>query len=897
MNPDNQAPYGTCPLFAAVLPLRYALGPTAAIDVSAFGLPAVNGQFPELGPRHPDMAGRDLDYTSRLLRDGWLYVWESTPAKLVEYQVESAQLTQTPRAGRVIDTRTQPHLLLRAGEPAGLVWSPVRWSEPQYQAAKHDAAVRQRIMRSFVPGVAPFSGQIDTIKKHIGEYRDTARYGWSSEPETERGSNWLKVLKQMKRCEQHTYAVIDDAWGVLLDLAALMRARKAGFDSYQAHHAEEWAIAGVLKSLSDSDAQLREQLPSITRYAELTRAWKDQDFQENSYTVDMRRLSQLWVDWFDTLQVTGPASMDTACGHFDITQPASREALEAHFAAACLGPANTSTGAKAITLSLEGNALGKPWLLWALLGLPKRLGLGEIKYLVDLGDIARDNGPALKDGVTQLAKAFAYADAINKTAEKLSHHAPASSMEVLFLSLAPAAALHLHQAENAASTAGRIYMAAALARSGQRIQTLGVTPRQMGEWYSDLIGTRNTLPARLNVAPLAGAVSESIPFMHLVPVSTKLPPVPVNLALGADLSGVFDLKGALSKAPIKCLVTLVAGVNFVWSADQYSGTKNFKTRLNTAGAVAGIAAAAAAIPQRVVEVNWILTIRHSGGTTASSQLLLTKALGFGAFATLMQSVFLAFDVVLYGVEAFEAYNAGDFDTVTANLTVVGASLASMKIQVQAFRALRAARAAVIAGDTATIARGLNVVPHLGAKLLGLFVLIVSGVLARLYTADSPLEKWVKNTCFGIRPDIRWANSYILTMDELYPVLFPINLEAYPLIEMHPYHGQITSTYLMLSLPGENVTLTEAMIYFKGQEIWGDTLGYHADVVKKVEWTGNDFSRHSGTRISVSAGNTVYRRVYHEDGVRDLRRIEGELIYSPREGLTLPGVKVVERAWI
>ncbi|PSS58096.1 hypothetical protein C6382_06215 [Pseudomonas sp. BBP2017] len=83
----------------------------------------------------------------------------------MEYQVESAQLTQTSRAGRVIDTRTQPHLRLRAGVPAGLVWSPVRWGEPQYQAAKQDPAVRQRIMRTFVPGVAPLSGQIDAIKK------------------------------------------------------------------------------------------------------------------------------------------------------------------------------------------------------------------------------------------------------------------------------------------------------------------------------------------------------------------------------------------------------------------------------------------------------------------------------------------------------------------------------------------------------------------------------------------------------------------------------------------------------------------------------------------------------------------------------------------------------------
>lgn len=92
-------------------------------------------------------------------------------------------------------------------------------------------------------------------------------------------------------------------------------------------------------------------------------------------------------------------------------------------------------------------------------------------------------------------------------------------------------------------------------------------------------------------------------------------------------------------------------------------------------------------------------------------------------------------------------------------------------------------------------------------------------------------------------------------------------------------------------------LTDAMIHFTGHEVWGDTLGHYAEQIQTVEWTGNDFDQHSGTRIPVEAGVTPYRRVYHEDGVRDLQKIEGELIYSPREGLTLPAVKIMERAWI
>ncbi|WP_223517670.1 toxin VasX [Pseudomonas sp. GL-B-19] len=897
MSTLDPARFGTCPIFAAVLPLRYALGPTTAVDTSAYDLPALQGHFPELGPRHPDLSQYSLNYTSRLLRNGWLYVWESNPPRLVEYQVEVAQFKQTPRAGKVIDDRVKPHLVLRAGDPAGLVWSPTRWSEPQYLAAKTDPAVRQRIMRSFVPGIAPFSAPVGTIAKQIGEYSDATRYGWSGQPETEHAPDWLNVLKQMARCEQQAYAVIDDAWGVLLDLAALMRARKAGFDSYQEHHAEKWAMASVLKSLSEGDRQLSAQLPSITRYDELQRAWKDQDIQNDRYTADTRRLAQLWVAWFNTLQIFGPSSMDTACGHFDITQAIAREALELHFAEACLGPASTSVGAEAITLSLDGDRAGKPWLLWALLGLPLRLGVGEIKYLVDFSDVARDNQAAVQDGASKLARAFGYADALNKTADKLKQHKPASSLEALFLAIAPVAALQLHQADNATSAVGRVYMAAALARSDQRIQTSGVTPRQMGEWFSDLMGTRQTLPAALNVAPVASGVADGIPFMHLVPASTKLPPLPVNLAANVELSSVFELKSALSKAPIKSIVTLVAGVNFASSGSAFVDKKTVKNGFAAVGAAFGVGAAGAAVWQRVGEVNWEMAVRQTGKFSVSSRLMLIKTLGRAAITAGAQVAVLAFDVVIYGIEAFEAYQKGDFDTMATNLAIASAELAGIVLYVKLFRAYRAAQVAVMIGKAAAIAGGMNVAPHVAIKILGLTLVIVTGVIARLYTADSPLEQWVKNSRFGISPDDTWSNSYTLSMEKLYPILFPISFDARRLAEMHPYQGQVTSTYLMLKLPGENVPLPDTMIHFKGIEVWGDTLGYHSEQIKKVEWTGKDFALHSGSRIPVPVGITPYRRVYHENGVRDLKRIEGELIYSPQEGLTLPAVKIMERAWI
>lgn len=53
----------TCPLLAAVLPLRYAIGPIetrnpSTLDAATLGLPALNGNFPEMGPEHASLKDR-----------------------------------------------------------------------------------------------------------------------------------------------------------------------------------------------------------------------------------------------------------------------------------------------------------------------------------------------------------------------------------------------------------------------------------------------------------------------------------------------------------------------------------------------------------------------------------------------------------------------------------------------------------------------------------------------------------------------------------------------------------------------------------------------------------------------------------------------------------------------
>lgn len=894
-----QAPHSTplsaaaCPLLSAVLPLRYALGPTLAVDTSAYGLPPLQGTFPYLGDdaQNLELQERPLNYTARLLRDGWLYVWQSGLSKLVEYRVDQAALAQTPRAGKVIDGRNLPYLLLPAGENAMLAWSPTQWSDAQFAAAKTKPDVRQRVMREISPGAAPFSGPARAIHERIGDYMDANGYGWSCEPSTAHRPAWPRLLGDMQRCEQQAYVLLDDPWGVLLDLAELVRARQQAFNITREIRGEDWAIAGVLKSLAESDRQIGGQLRSITDYSKLRAAWQEQTQEEDNHAVDIRRLSSLWADWFNTLAKTGPASLDTACGHFDITQPTARAELELHFAAACLGPSVTSLGAKAIASALTPQEqTGKPWLIWSLLGLGKRLGVGEFNALTGLADGVKSNGADLLDEARQMA------ELLNKTAEKLAKHAQGSVLEALFAALAPIAGLGLQRSNEGAKAAGQLYLAASLARSQQRLAVELVSQRQLGEWMSDLMGTRPKLPARLKPTQLSIAVSDALPFFRLLPAK-NLPALSGHLAADANLKDMLGLsKGGLEKAPLKCLVALVAGVNFVWGGVQVlDGTA--KSKLSLAGGFMGMSSAVSAVSavwQRVAEVDWEATTKVAGTHSLSSQTALTRALSFGAKTAFLQSITSGFDVLVYGIETLDAYKAGDLDTAAINAGLSLASGTNLVLYVKTFRAVRAARAAVIAGEAAALGRGVSAAPHLAARALGVTILIVGGVIARQYTLDTPLEAWVKQTRFGTRP-AEWAASYEQSMTEFYKIVFPIVFEAYRLNELNPYRGMQQITYLLLRLPGKDA-LSDTMIHFKGTEVWGGFFGL-GGARKAVEWTGKDFDRHDGTRVKVEPGVAVYRRVYHEEDGRELNTISGELSYSPVEGLTLPPIEIKELAWL
>ncbi|CAI8830344.1 PT-TG domain-containing protein [Pseudomonas sp. IT-P100] len=892
-----------CPLLTAVIPLRYAIGPTPSLDVGAMNLPPLNGNFPELGDKNAVTRGKPLNYVARFLRNGYLYVWQTSPAKLVEFTVENTMLQETARGGKVIDKSKKPYLMLPAGTPAMLVWSPTQWTDQQFAAAKSKASTRTRVMRAFTPGAAPASGKAEGIYDFIGDYKEPEGFQWSCESSTKNAPKWQPTLVSMKRCEQQAYVIADDAWGVWKDLAAMTRARQAAFDDLRQKRSDDWAIAGALKSLSENDSKIKQELPSMTRHAELLKVWKEQETEESGNKNDIRRITQLWSDWLQTFNTKGPSTLDTAAGHYDITQSEARAELEKNFAAACLGPAGCSISAKALAVALdpEKGKEGHSWLIWSLLGLSQRMGLAELKSLLDISDSINDNGAAMANAASSKVKdLFA---AINKVAHNLASHTPAPILEALFLSLAPVAGNELHDNGKPPSTLARIYMGAAMARSGQRIETVNATPKQIGEWLSDLMGTRPAVPSKkLKLTPVASAVQDALPFFILVPAKTtgaaaeKLASISEMVAPETNLRNLLNLsKDSMDKAPAKCVVALMAAINFGYALKQLIDKRSAKGVINLVGAGVGLGAATAAVWQKVAEINWETAVKSSGSNSSTARIALADALGFSWKAAGLQSVVSAFDIVVYGIEAFESYQDGDFNTSAINAGLSVASAANLAIYVQTFRTIRAARAAVIFGEATAVGRGVSQAPHLAFKAVGITIIIVGGVIARLYTQDTPLEKWVKGTRFGISP-ADWSKTYAETMTEFYKIVFPISFDAYRLNELNPYRGMVESTYLMLKLPGKT-EITDNMILFEGEEIWGGIFGYGSKR-EKVTWTGDNFDRHEGTRVANDPGVATYRRVYHTDREgRALNRIRGQLTYSPLEGVSLPPIEIKDIAWL
>lgn len=946
--PDRLQPTA-CPLLAAVLPVRYAIGPIdprhpSSLDAAALGVPEIQGLFPELGPDHPQLQERPLGYVPRMLRDGWLYVWEDSLQEMNEYRVEASMLVPTARGGRARDKTAMPYLILEAGAPARLAWSPVEWSADVFAEAEQKAETRQRLMRELIPGAAPFSGTVEALHPQIGDVTPE-NYRWSCARESQ---YWLleePPLKRMQRCEQQHFALLDDPWGVLFDLAALLRTRNQAFGKLNRHRADEWSIAAVVKSVSDGDKDIRERLASMVDVPSLQRVLQEQEREQEALDADRRRLAELWAAWFATLGGSTPADLETACEHFDITQLDQRDLLEASFAAACLGPAATPPGVKAIEEALDPDRIqGQPWLLWAILGLLQKPRPGELKQLLNIPEGVSEVAADASTAAARLARATALSLALNRGADGLQGLAPVGGGEPLFAAVSPILAGRLRTLAEQVHPLAYNLMVAMLVRSRQRMEVEQLRPTDALRWLSEQMGqahnkgqrrsigkrieqiereqarTARTAPATApGKSPAASQVEDAIAHLRLVPAPQPAPPhaqpgygsdvpravpgkpAPVLPPLSGDAAKLKldmprNIGELLDEAPLKTLIALVAVWNLAEVGKQVWQDPSFKGGLSIASASITTLTAGTAVLQQLADTRWEQHVAQASHLDSKAQEYLARALGLGSAAMLLQAITAGIDVFYFGWHALDAYRAGDLDTAAVSTGLVGANLGYARVSLQAMRALRIARAAALAGEAEALATGIRVLSlPLRLSLVGLTATILIGLISLIYTQDTPLEQWLKQTRFGSRP-ADWSGDFTATMRAFYQIVLPVSLKLERWNDIDPRSGQwVNELRLVLRLPGQR-EYRQGMVSFDGHEEWQRSTGLTGSAKRCVPlvWGEDDpipFDPDVGTRVAQEVDGSVrLRRAYHED-VEDLTAIRGSLTYQPIEGLYLPPIDI------
>lgn len=941
-----------CPLLAAVLPVRYAIGPIApqnpaSLDAAKLGLPALKGLFPELGPDHPQLHDHPMGYVPRMLRDGWLYLWDEALNELSEYEVSGSLLTSSGRGGGLKDGTSRAYLILAAGSPVRLCWSPCQWSAEIFGMVEQQPALRQRLMREIVPGVAPFSGPVQSLHPQSGDMRPE-NFRWSCAPEPR---YWLlqdPPLKQMQRCEQQHFAVLDDPWGVLFDIAGLMRARARAFESLHRHRMEDWSIAAIVRSMGNSDEKIRGRLASIIDLPHMQSILEEQTRETQSLEADHLRLADLWSNWFATLGESAPHSLESACEHFDITQPAARELLEASFAAAFTGPAATSPGVKAIEHALDpAQVKGQPWLLWSVLGLTQRLDTAHLQRLLQVPDAL----PTVTDDLARVGaattRAAAFAAALNLGAANLGKFHLAGGGEPLFAAVAPVLGGRLRSLPEEIHRLTYSLMIAMLARSRQLMEAESLSPADALRWMTAQIGTahnkgqRRSLERRIEAherqqrradrargpgkparSPLASQIKAGIPHLRVVPNPDAPPvrnftqpgygrampelkprpamaPAPALPPLSSQQAGLElprNIKDLLNDAPLKTLIAMVS----VWNLGQ-AGAYAMENRstmgaMNAGSAFLTTVTASSALFQHWADAEWVQHVAHAGNTNPEARRLLANALGFGAATMLFQAITAGMDIFFFGWRALTAYRTGDLDSAAVHAGLAGASLTYARLSLEAMRALRIARTAVLAGEAQALATGLRVLSlPLRLSLVGLAITIVAGLVTLFFTEDKPLEQWLKQTRFGTRP-AEWSRSLSGTLTALYQIVLPVQLSLERWQDINPRTGRmIREVRLILHLPGQQ-EYRQGMISFDGEEEWKQKADLFRSTGRCVPlvWDESDpipFDPDTGGRVVRQPAGLTLRRAYHDEGYSRLAAIRGRLTYQPIEGLILPPIDV------
>ena len=494
-------------------------------------------------------------------------------------------------------------------------------------------------------------------------------------------------------------------------------------------------------------------------------------------------------------------------------------------------------------------------------------------------------------------------------------------------------------------------MVAMLTRSKQRFDATRLTPEEAMRWVSEQIGTahnnsqkrrlekerarlerqqrhaeQGTAATAVSAAVknrLSSEVKRAVPFLRLVPKPTLstaapatapsqvTPPSPARpapavsaspapprlggLAAGIEVPSIREL---INEAPLKTLIALVSVWNLKETMLHTQGDRSAANRIATGSAFWTTASASTAVLQQLAEVRWEGHVAGTGHINPAAQRLLASTLGWGLGAMLAQALAAGLDVFYFGWKALIAYRQGDVDSAGVYVGLTSANLALIGASLKAVRALRIARAAVLAGEAQALLTGVRVLSlPLRLTLVGLAATILVGLVSLFFTEDEPLEQWLKQLFCGTRP-ATWSASLTKTLQQLYQIVLPVTLKLERWHDINPRTGQLVEELrLVLELPGQQ-EYRQGMVSFEGTEHWQYSSGLFglggSDQCLRLAWDENDtlpFYPDMGRRAPASANGLRLCRAYHETNGASLVAIRGSLTYQPVEELYLPAIDI------
>jgi hypothetical protein len=381
-----------------------------------------------------------------------------------------------------------------------------------------------------------------------------------------------------------------------------------------------------------------------------------------------------------------------------------------------------------------------------------------------------------------------------------------------------------------------------------------------------------------------------------IPPIAPAPALPPLSGKAAGLELPRNVGDLLNEAPLKTLIVMLSVWNLSSAGEAWLEEGSTKNLVAASSAAVTTATAATAVVQHLADARWEQHIGKTGHLNPAAQEYLARALGAASVAMLLQAITAGIDVFYFGWRALDAYRAGDLDSAVVNASLAGTSLAYAKLSIEAMRALRIARTAVLAGDAKALSTGVRVL-SLGMRLtlVGLAITIVVGLIVLYFTEDEPLEQWLKQTRFGNRP-ADWSEDSIGTLRALYQIVLPVSLKLERWQEINPRTGRVMRELrLVLRLPGQQ-SYRQGMVSFEGEEEWKQSTGVFSAVrrTRPLVWDETDpipFDPDTGTRIQAESGGVRLRRAYHDEGESRLIAVRGRLTYQPIEGLVLPPIDI------